>query len=74
MNHEVTVVVPTGLCRRCVRLLSRRVSELPGVVSLQVEPARGRLWVAGDVDAGVVLAARDAAGFRVPAADPGITP
>ncbi len=74
MNHEVTVAVPIGLCRRCVRLLSRRLSDLPGVISLQVEPDRGRLWVTGDVQAAVVVAARDAAGFAVPAAGPGSTP
>jgi copper chaperone CopZ len=74
MNHEVTVAVPAGLCRRCVRLLSRRVSDLPGVISLQVEPERGQLRVTGDVQAGVVVAARDAAGFAVPAAEPGSTP
>jgi hypothetical protein len=74
MNHEVTVAVPAGLCRRCVRLLSRRVSDLPGVRSLQIEPGRGQLCVSGDVQAGVVVAVRDAAGFTVPAADPGSTP
>jgi copper chaperone CopZ len=66
MSHDVTVPLPAGLCRRCVRLLSRRISDLPGVVSLQVEPARARLRVRGAVDRDVVLAARDAAGFAVP--------
>jgi copper chaperone CopZ len=74
MSDEVTVAVPAGLCRRCVRLLSRRVSDLPGVISLQVEPDRGRLSVSGDVPAAVVVAARDAAGFAVPGADAGSTP
>ncbi|HLL65000.1 MAG TPA: heavy-metal-associated domain-containing protein [Micromonosporaceae bacterium] len=74
MDHEVTVAVPAGLCRRCVRLLSRRVSDLPGVISLRVEPDRGRLSVSGDVRAAVVMAARDAAGYAVPAASPGSTP
>ncbi len=67
MDHEVGVAVPAGLCRRCVRLLSRRVSELAGVISLRVEPDRGQLWVTGDVHVAVVVAARDAAGFAVPA-------
>jgi hypothetical protein len=66
MSDEVTVPVPAELCRRCVRLLSRHVADVPGVVSLQVEPARGRLSVTGDVDTGAVLAARDRAGFGVP--------
>jgi copper chaperone CopZ len=64
MDDEVTVPVPAGLCRRCVRLLSRQVSDLPGVVSLQVDPARGRLSVTGDVDAAALREARDRAGFR----------
>jgi hypothetical protein len=59
--EEVTVPLPGGLCRRCVRLLSRHVRDLPGVVSLRVEP--GRLTVTGNVDAAELLAARDRAGF-----------
>ncbi len=74
MSDEVTVAVPAGLCRRCVRLLSRRVSDLPGVVSLQVEPDRGLLLVSGDVQAAVVVAARDSAGFAVSGANAGSTP
>jgi copper chaperone CopZ len=74
MNDEVTVALPAGLCRRCVRLLSRRVSDLPGVKALQVERDRGRLSVSGDVQAAVVVAARDAAGFAVPESDAGSTP
>jgi copper chaperone CopZ len=66
MSDEVTVALPAGLCRRCVRLLSRRVADVPGVVSLQVEPVRGRLSVRGDVDPDALLAARDDAGFPVP--------
>jgi hypothetical protein len=64
MRDEVTVAVPAGLCRRCVRLLSRHVADLPGVVSLQVEPVRGWLSVTGAVDAGALRQARDRAGFR----------
>ena len=63
MDEEVTVAVPAGLCRRCVRLLSRHVRDLPGVVSLQVGPER--LAVRGEVDVGAVRAARDRAGFVV---------
>jgi copper chaperone CopZ len=63
---EVTVPVPPMLCRRCVRLLSRRVSDLPGVVSLRVESTRGLMSVRGTVDAGTVRAARDDAGFAPP--------
>jgi Heavy-metal-associated domain len=66
MNDEVTVRVPAALCRRCVRLLSRRISDLPGVVSLRVEAARGRLSVTGPVDPQALRAALDRAGFGVP--------
>ena len=71
MTDDVTVPLPAGLCRRCVRLLSRRVSDLPGVVALRVEPAGARLSVRGGVDRAAVLAARDAAGFAVPGPTPG---
>ncbi|MEV4709319.1 hypothetical protein [Actinoplanes sp. NPDC049316] len=64
MRDEVTVAVPPDLCRRCVRLLSRHVSDVPGVVSLQVD--QGVLAVCGDVDADALRAARDRAGFAVP--------
>ncbi|GAA1530467.1 hypothetical protein GCM10009827_055080 [Dactylosporangium maewongense] len=64
MRDEVTVAVPPDLCRRCVRLLSRHVSDVPGVVSLHV--GGGLLAVSGDVDAAEVRAARDRAGFPVP--------
>jgi len=70
MNDEVTVAVPTGLCRRCVRLLSRHVRDLPGVVSLRVEPAAGWLSVTGAVDVAAVRAARDRAGYRMPDGPP----
>ncbi|HEX5206030.1 heavy-metal-associated domain-containing protein [Paractinoplanes rhizophilus] len=59
---EVTVPVPGGLCRRCVRRLSRHVSDVPGVVSVRVDP--GRLVVTGDMDLGSIRAARDRAGLR----------
>ena len=67
MNDEVTVPVPAGLCRRCVRALSRHIRDLAGVVSLRIEPATGRLSVRGDVDPAELIAARDRAGFGVSA-------
>ncbi|HET6530384.1 MAG TPA: hypothetical protein VFH03_07160 [Actinoplanes sp.] len=66
MADEVMVPVPVNLCRRCVRLLSRHIRDVPGVVVVQVEPVRGRLSVTGDVDAAVLRAVRDRAGFSVP--------
>ena len=59
MHDKVTVPVPVQLCRRCVRLLSRHISDVPGVVAVQVEP--GRLIVVGDVQPGALRAARDRA-------------
>ncbi|SCF04386.1 Heavy-metal-associated domain-containing protein [Micromonospora viridifaciens] len=48
---RVTVVVlPPGMCRRCVRAVSRRVSDLPGVVSLEFDVDAGVLRVGGEVD------------------------
>jgi hypothetical protein len=59
----ITVVVAAPLCRRCVRLVSRRVSDVPGVVSLEVDAASGRLRIRGAVDVHQVLAALRSAGF-----------
>src|SRR3954469_5409262 len=42
--------IPRGLCRRCVRALSRRLRDLPGVVSFEIDASAGRVWINGDVD------------------------
>jgi copper chaperone CopZ len=68
---DVTVPVPPMLCRRCVRLLSRHICDVPGVASLRIDRDAGLMSVRGDVDAAAVRAARDAAGFAVPAPQPG---
>lgn len=44
------MVIPVGLCRRCVRRLSRLLRDLPGVVSFEVDSANGRVWIDGGVD------------------------
>jgi hypothetical protein len=49
-TRVAVVVLPPGMCRRCVRRVSRRVSDLPGVVSLEFDVAAGVLRVGGDVD------------------------
>ncbi|MEU8264715.1 heavy-metal-associated domain-containing protein [Micromonospora sp. NPDC048999] len=49
-TRVVTVVLPPGICRRCVRAVSRRVSDLPGVVSLEFDADVGVLRVGGEVD------------------------
>jgi hypothetical protein len=70
MGDDVTLAVPADLCRRCVRMLSRHLRDVPGVVSLRVEPARGRLSVTGAADPVALRAARDRAGFRAPDGPP----
>lgn len=60
-EHEVEV--PAGLCRRCVRYVSRKVSDVPGVISLQVEAAVGRLRIRGRLDPPLLTAALRSAGF-----------
>jgi len=42
--------IPRGLCRRCVRALSRRLRDVPGVVSFEIDASAGGVWVNGDVD------------------------
>ncbi|MGI5161577.1 hypothetical protein [Microbispora sp. CA-102843] len=59
----LTVCVPALLCRRCVRLLSRHVRDVPGVTAFEVDAARGLLRVRGGVDAGNLGAVLAAAGF-----------
>lgn len=46
----LTISVRARLCRRCVRAVSRLVRDVPGVVSFEVDAARGLLLVQGDVD------------------------
>ncbi|MEU3455539.1 cation transporter [Micromonospora sp. NPDC006766] len=60
------VVLPPGICRRCVRRVSRRVSDLPGVVSLEFDADAGVLRVGGEVDP----AALRRAGLKVCPAGP----
>jgi hypothetical protein len=59
----ITVFVAAPLCRRCVRIVSRRVSDVPGVVSLEVDAAAGRLRIRGGADVQQLLAAIRSAGF-----------
>ncbi|WP_449066098.1 heavy-metal-associated domain-containing protein [Planomonospora algeriensis] len=60
----VTVTVSAMLCRRCVRLVSRHVRDVPGVVSFEVDAARGLLRVRGGMAAGHLVEALRSAGFR----------
>ncbi|MFC4058741.1 cation transporter [Planomonospora corallina] len=58
------MTVPIMLCRRCVRLVSRHVRDVPGVVSFEIDAARGLLRARGGVDAGRLVEALRTAGFR----------
>jgi hypothetical protein len=49
--------LPVGLCRRCLRSLSRRLRDVPGVVWFEVDAAAGLLRISGDVDPVAVEAA-----------------
>jgi Heavy-metal-associated domain len=53
------IEIPQGLCRRCVRALSRRLRDLPGVVSFEIDAAAGRVWISGEVDPAAAHAAVD---------------
>jgi copper chaperone CopZ len=68
----VTMSVSGTLCRRCVRIISRRVRDVPGVESLEVDAARGVVRVHGDVDRAALVAALesdDLGGCEAPAVD-----
>jgi ribosomal protein S14 len=51
--------IPQGLCRHCVRTLSRRLRDLPGVVSFEIDAGAGRVWISGEVDPAAAQAAVD---------------
>ena len=44
------LVLPKDLCRHCLRALSRRLRDVPGVAWFQIEAAAGQVLIAGDVD------------------------
>ena len=49
-RQRLSLEIPHGLCRRCVRALSRRLRDLPGMVSFEIDASAGRVWINGDVD------------------------
>lgn len=55
--HRQTLEIPPGLCRRCVRALSRRLRDLPGVGAFEIDAVSGRVWISGDVDQAAAEAA-----------------
>ncbi|MCW3845472.1 heavy-metal-associated domain-containing protein, partial [Micromonospora yasonensis] len=49
-ERPTTVTLPAGICRRCVRVLSRRISDVPGVLSLEYDADAGVLRIGGEPD------------------------
>jgi copper chaperone CopZ len=45
----ITVQVPGMRCRRCVRSVTSRLRDLPGVVTVEANAATGELVVRGEV-------------------------
>ena len=61
--------VPGMTCRHCVRAVTARLRDLPGVVTVEADAEHARLVVHGDVTAEQVQAALDDVSFD--AAGPG---
>jgi copper chaperone CopZ len=61
-THEFTVAGMT--CGHCVQSVTEEVSEVPGVVSVNVVLDTGALTVTGDADPAAVLAAVAEAGYQ----------
>jgi hypothetical protein len=61
------LVLPEGMCRRCVRALSRRLRDLPGVVWFEIDVAAGVARISGEMD----VAAAQATVNRVSCSQPG---
>jgi hypothetical protein len=64
-EQVITVFLAPPMCRRCVRVLSHRVSDVLGVSSVEVDATAGRLRVRGGMDGEQLLAAVRSAGFVV---------
>jgi copper chaperone CopZ len=50
----ITLHVPDMRCRRCVRSVTARLRDLPGVVTVEANATTGELVVHGDVTEGQV--------------------
>ncbi|HHX86481.1 MAG TPA: heavy-metal-associated domain-containing protein [Actinomycetales bacterium] len=66
-NHTATYTVSGMTCGHCVASVEEEVSEIPGVSSVEVELASGRLVVVSPdpIDPALVRAAVDEAGYTV---------
>ena len=59
----LTMCVPGLTCRHAVRVVSARLRDVPGVLSVEVDGPAGWVVVRGPVDAQQVLAALVEAGY-----------
>lgn len=59
----VEMQVPGMTCRHCVRAVTARLRDLPGVVAVEADAEHARLVVHGDVTADQVRAAVDEVPF-----------
>ena len=56
-RERQVLAIPPGLSRACVRELSRRLRDLPGIVSFEVDAAGARVVISGNVDPAAAEAA-----------------
>jgi len=63
-DPEMALALGGPLCRRCVRMISRRLSDVPGVASLRVDAATGVVHVSGSADPAQLAGALPAATVR----------
>ena len=59
----ISIHVPAMTSRQDIRAISARISDIPGVHTLQVDPATSTVQVTGPADAATVLVAVTAAGY-----------
>ena len=60
-----SVHVPAMCSRRCVRAISARVNDVPGVQTLEIDLAARTVHVTGPANPAAVVAAIEAAGWAV---------
>jgi copper chaperone len=66
MSAEQIYTVEGMTCQHCVASVREEVSEVPGVIAVDVDLATGRVVITGDeVDDAAVRAAVDEAGYTV---------
>ena len=66
----ISVHVPAMTSRQDVRAVSARISDVPGVQTLQADLATRTVWVTGPADPAAVTAAIGTAGYAADAVPP----